>query len=71
MGALVIHAFGVLVFLGILMGVRILRSRARCDDLDPELAIRPVSWVLTAGFLGARSIAPSAALFRRAGWIGR
>lgn len=56
LGPISIHAFGVLVALAMIVGMRFVRSRARVDGLDPLVADRLVTWVLIGGFIGAHLV---------------
>jgi phosphatidylglycerol:prolipoprotein diacylglycerol transferase len=53
LGPISIHAFGVLVALGILGGMRLIRRRATALGMDAVLAERLTMWVLMGGFAGA------------------
>jgi phosphatidylglycerol:prolipoprotein diacylglycerol transferase len=56
LGPITIHAFGVLVALAMIVGMRFVRRRAAADGLDPFVADRLVTWVLVAGFIGAHLV---------------
>jgi phosphatidylglycerol:prolipoprotein diacylglycerol transferase len=49
-GPITIHAFGVLVALGMLLGLRLIRRRAAILGLDGGLAERMTMWILLGGF---------------------
>lgn len=51
-----IHAFGVLVVIGILLGGHLLRRRAAATGLDPARADQLLGWLLVPGFLGAHLV---------------
>jgi phosphatidylglycerol:prolipoprotein diacylglycerol transferase len=53
LGPITIHAFGVLVAVGILIGMRLIRRRAKGWSLDPATAERLTIWILLGGFAGA------------------
>jgi phosphatidylglycerol---prolipoprotein diacylglyceryl transferase len=53
LGPLSIHAFGVLVVAGVLVGLAIFRRRAARAGLDLDLGSRLAAWVLVGGLLGA------------------
>jgi phosphatidylglycerol---prolipoprotein diacylglyceryl transferase len=55
-GLFTIHAFGVLVAVAMLVGMRMVRRRAAADGLDPMLADRLVTWILIGGFIGAHLV---------------
>jgi phosphatidylglycerol:prolipoprotein diacylglycerol transferase len=55
-GPITIHAFGVLVAVAMIVGLRFVRRRAAADGLDPFLADRLVTWVLVGGFIGAHLV---------------
>jgi phosphatidylglycerol:prolipoprotein diacylglycerol transferase len=55
-GPITIHAFGVLVAVAMIVGLRFVRRRAAAVGLDPFLADRLVTWVLVGGFIGAHLI---------------
>lgn len=55
-GPITIHAFGVLVAVAMLLGMRIVRGRAVATGLDAHLTDRLVSWVLLGGFAGAHLV---------------
>jgi phosphatidylglycerol:prolipoprotein diacylglycerol transferase len=56
LGPISIHAFGVLVALAMIVGMRFVRRRAAADGLDPMVADRLVTWVLVGGFIGAHLV---------------
>jgi phosphatidylglycerol:prolipoprotein diacylglycerol transferase len=56
LGPLTIHAFGVMVAIAMLVGMRMVRRRAAADGLDRLLADRMVTWILGGGFIGAHLI---------------
>jgi phosphatidylglycerol---prolipoprotein diacylglyceryl transferase len=56
LGPITIHAFGVLVALAMIVGMRFVRRRAAADGLDPVVADRMVTWVLIGGFIGAHLV---------------
>jgi phosphatidylglycerol:prolipoprotein diacylglycerol transferase len=56
LGPISIHAFGVLVALAMIVGMRFVRRRAAADGLEPMVADRLVTWVLIAGFIGAHLV---------------
>jgi phosphatidylglycerol:prolipoprotein diacylglycerol transferase len=56
LGPITIHAFGVLVALAMMVGMRFVRRRAAADGLEPMVADRLVTWVLIAGFIGAHLV---------------
>ncbi len=56
LGPLTIHAFGALVATGVLLGTEVLKWRAKRLDLDVNLAVRFLTWVLVGGFLGAHLV---------------
>jgi phosphatidylglycerol:prolipoprotein diacylglycerol transferase len=56
LGLFTIHAFGVLVAVAMLVGMRMVRRRAQSDGLDPLLADRLVTWILLGGFAGAHLV---------------
>jgi phosphatidylglycerol:prolipoprotein diacylglycerol transferase len=56
LGPITIHAFGVLVAMAMLVGMRMVRRRAAADGLDPLLADRLVTWTLLGGFAGAHLV---------------
>jgi phosphatidylglycerol:prolipoprotein diacylglycerol transferase len=56
LGPVTIHAFGVLVALGILVGMRLIRRRATGWGLDAAKAERLTMWTLLGGFAGAHLI---------------
>ncbi len=55
-GPITIHAFGVLVAVGILGGMHLIRRRAAAWDMDPVMAERLTIWILLGGFAGAHLI---------------
>jgi len=55
-GPITIHAFGVLVAVGILIGMRLIRRRAAALGMDPAKAERLTMWILLGGFAGAHLI---------------
>jgi phosphatidylglycerol:prolipoprotein diacylglycerol transferase len=56
LGPISIHAFGVLVAVGILVGMRLIRRRAAVWGMDPFVAERLTIWILLGGFAGAHLI---------------
>jgi phosphatidylglycerol:prolipoprotein diacylglycerol transferase len=56
LGPITIHAFGVLVAVGILIGMRLIRRRAKGWGLDPATAERLTIWILLGGFAGAHLV---------------
>jgi phosphatidylglycerol---prolipoprotein diacylglyceryl transferase len=56
LGIITIHAFGVLVAVAMLVGMRMVRRRAAADGLDPLVADRLVTWTLLGGFVGAHLV---------------
>ena len=56
LGPISIHAFGVLVATGILIGMRLIRRRATAWGMDPFVAERLTIWILLGGFAGAHLI---------------
>ena len=56
LGPITIHAFGVLVALAMIVGMRFVRRRAVVDGLDPLIADRLVTWILIGGFIGAHLV---------------
>jgi phosphatidylglycerol:prolipoprotein diacylglycerol transferase len=56
LGPITIHAFGVLVAVGILIGMRLIRRRAATWGLDPITAERLTIWILLGGFACAHLI---------------
>jgi phosphatidylglycerol:prolipoprotein diacylglycerol transferase len=56
LGPIHIYAFGVLVALAMIVGMRFVRRRAAGDGLDPMVADRLVTWVLVGGFIGAHLV---------------
>jgi phosphatidylglycerol:prolipoprotein diacylglycerol transferase len=56
LGPVPIHAFGILVALAMIVGMRFGRRRAAAVDLDPMIADRLVTWILLAGFIGAHLV---------------
>jgi prolipoprotein diacylglyceryltransferase len=56
LGPISIHAFGVLVAVGILIGMRLIRRRAAAWGMDPFVAERLTIWILLGGFAGAHLI---------------
>ncbi len=50
-GPLTIHAFGVLVAVGILVGIRLIRQRAAATGLDSAQAERMAMWIVIGGFI--------------------
>lgn len=56
LGPLTIHAFGVMVAIAVIVGAAFVKRRARLDGLDSETAMRLVTWVVVAGFLGAHLV---------------
>lgn len=55
-GPLRVSAFSGLVLLAVVVGVLVLRRRARHEGIDPGVAERLVWWVLAGGFLGAHLV---------------
>jgi phosphatidylglycerol:prolipoprotein diacylglycerol transferase len=55
-GPLAIHAFGVLVAIAILVGAWVVKRRVLRKGLDPDFAMRLVTWVVVAGFIGAHLV---------------
>jgi phosphatidylglycerol---prolipoprotein diacylglyceryl transferase len=53
LGPIAVHAFGVLVACGVLLGARVLHRRAAADGLSAPLVTRFINWILMGGFLGA------------------
>jgi phosphatidylglycerol:prolipoprotein diacylglycerol transferase len=53
---IIIHAFGVLVALAMIVGMRFVRRRAVADGLDAFIADRMVTWILVGGFIGAHLV---------------
>ncbi len=53
LGPITIHAFGVLVAVGILVGMHLIRRRAGVWGVDPVTAERLTIWILLGGFAGA------------------
>ncbi|HEX7597016.1 MAG TPA: prolipoprotein diacylglyceryl transferase [Polyangia bacterium] len=53
LGPISIHAFGVLVAAGILIGMRLIRRRSSALGMDGALAERLTMWILLGGFAGA------------------
>jgi phosphatidylglycerol:prolipoprotein diacylglycerol transferase len=56
LGPVTIHAFGVLVAAGILIGMHLVRRRATATGLDAGFAERMTMWILLGGFLGAHLV---------------
>jgi phosphatidylglycerol:prolipoprotein diacylglycerol transferase len=56
LGPITIHAFGVLVALAMIVGMRFVRRRATGDGLDAMVADRLVTWILIGGFIGAHLV---------------
>lgn len=56
LGPINIHAFGLLVAVAMIVGMRFTRRRAAADGLEPMVADRMVTWVLVGGFLGAHLV---------------
>ena len=56
LGPISLHAFGVLVAAGILIGMRLIRHRAAVWGLDPITAERLTIWILLGGFASAHLI---------------
>ena len=56
LGPLTIHAFGVLVAAGVLLGIEIFKQRITQVGLDSDLASRMLGWLLVVGFLGAHLV---------------
>ncbi len=55
-GPLTIHAFGVLVAIGILLGTHLADRRSVKMGLDPNTTARMVLWVVVGGFIGAHLV---------------
>lgn len=55
-GPIRVSLFSGLVLLAVVVGVVVLRRRARHEGLDPSAAERLVWWVLVGGFLGAHLV---------------
>jgi phosphatidylglycerol:prolipoprotein diacylglycerol transferase len=55
-GRFSIHAFGVLVAVAMIVGMRFVRRRAAADGLSPVIADALVTWVLVGGFIGAHLV---------------
>jgi phosphatidylglycerol---prolipoprotein diacylglyceryl transferase len=56
LGPLSIHAFGVLVVIGVLVATAVLKRRAERDGLDPSVAQSLATWMLVGGFVGAHLV---------------
>jgi len=56
LGPLSLHAFGVLVAIGVLLGTRVVERRVQREGLDVGIAARLAVWVLVAGFIGAHLV---------------
>ena len=56
LGLITIHAFGVLVAVGILSGMYLIRRRAVAWGMDPNTAERLTIWILLGGFAGAHLV---------------
>ncbi len=56
LGPISIHAFGVLVAVGILIGMHLIRRRAAAWGMDPVTAERLTIWILLGGFASAHLI---------------
>ena len=56
LGPVTIHAFGVLLALGLLVGMEIFRRRSARVGLDPDVAVQMTSWVLISGLVGAHLV---------------
>jgi phosphatidylglycerol:prolipoprotein diacylglycerol transferase len=56
LGPITIHAFGVLVAIAMLVGMRVVRKRAVSQALDGHTADRLVTWILIGGFIGAHLV---------------
>jgi phosphatidylglycerol:prolipoprotein diacylglycerol transferase len=56
LGLFKVHAFGVMVLLGILIGGCVLRRRSQAMGLEPARADRLLGWILVGGFLGAHLV---------------
>jgi phosphatidylglycerol---prolipoprotein diacylglyceryl transferase len=56
LGPVTIHAFGVLVAVGILSGMYLIRRRAAAWGMDPVTAERLTIWILLGGFTGAHLV---------------
>lgn len=51
-----LHAFGLLVAVGIWLAVHVINRQARREGLDPRLSERLATWILVGGFLGAHLV---------------
>lgn len=56
LGPLTIHLFGVLVAVAMIVGVAMLRRRAKRNGIDAAMAERLVWWTLAGGFIGAHLV---------------
>ncbi len=56
LGPFTIHAFGVLVAIGILLGTHLADRRSVKMGLDPNVTARMVIWVVLGGFIGAHLV---------------
>ena len=56
LGPITIYAFGVMVAIAMLVGMRLVRRRATADGLDRLVADRLVTWILAGGFIGAHLV---------------
>jgi phosphatidylglycerol:prolipoprotein diacylglycerol transferase len=56
LGPISIHAFGILVAVAMIVGMRFVRRRAAADGLSPMVADALVTWVLVGGFIGAHLV---------------
>jgi prolipoprotein diacylglyceryltransferase len=55
-GPFTVHAFGVLVACAVLVGVEIVRHRAKAAGLPEEGVATFVTWILAGGFVGAHLV---------------
>jgi phosphatidylglycerol:prolipoprotein diacylglycerol transferase len=56
LGPLSVHGFGVMVAAAVLLGLRVIRTRASRTGLDLVVAQQLTGWVLAGGFLGAHLV---------------
>lgn len=56
LGPFTIHAFGVLVATGILVGYQVFKRRIERTGLDVGAATQLIGWVLVGGFIGAHLV---------------
>jgi phosphatidylglycerol:prolipoprotein diacylglycerol transferase len=56
LGPITIHAFGIMVMWGLLLGTRILQGRAKALGISRADSARFVNWILLGGFVGAHLI---------------